>query len=362
MEGSHSNRREFSIGLKVSCAEGIGVLERFISRTKRWRVRIQDVVVKHAADELQICLTPEVSLWGASKILQCKLPNDIGMNLTLIGRSWAADTTAFVIPELDIGFDAGYKVTSKKLRHYFISHCHPDHMRMIPFITSRTKPPVLYMPSECVQNADKYIKSSLQLSSDVTDEEFENFSWTRSHSLRGVEPGCRIEVDKKLNLVADVLAMDHSVPCLGYRISKSKKKLKEEYKGLSGKEIGQLRKNGVEISETKYNHILTFMGDTGCSVLDNPEIFNTKILIIECSFLFAEDKHLADSKKHIVWTDLEPHVKANSEVLFILIHFSHRYKEMDVFNFFQQVSLPNVLAWIPPITAMNIEEVWGHSK
>ena len=54
-----------------------------------------------------------VEIFGANKILRAKIPisrTDKSKTIELIGKSWAADATAFVVPALDIALDAGYPV------------------------------------------------------------------------------------------------------------------------------------------------------------------------------------------------------------------------------------------------------------
>jgi hypothetical protein len=44
-------------------------------------------------------------------------------------------------------------------------------------------------------------------------------------------------------------------------------KLKPEYQSLSGKQIGELRKSGTEVSEKKFERQFIFFGDTTIDAL-----------------------------------------------------------------------------------------------
>ena len=60
--------------------------------------------------------------------------------------------------------------------------------------------------------------------------------------------------------------------------------LKEEYQNLTGKEIGQLRKSGVEISQkTEVNFV--FLGDTNISIFNNPDVLKTPVILSNALFL-----------------------------------------------------------------------------
>ena len=57
--------------------------------------------------------------------------------------------------------------------------------------------------------------------------------------LRGVEPGDEIELSREH--VVTVFATTHTIPSLGYVVWERRNKLKEEYPGLPGDKIRDLR-------------------------------------------------------------------------------------------------------------------------
>jgi hypothetical protein len=60
--------------------------------------------------------------------------------------------------------------------------------------------------------------------------------------------------------------------------------LKSEYQKLSGKEIGELRKKGVEINEKSLEPQLIFYGDTHIdALLNHGEWKAYPVIIIECT-------------------------------------------------------------------------------
>ena len=109
----------------------------------------------------------------------------------------------------------------------------------------------MYAPADAAKLVTHYLDAAQML----TDNQFVDLAapgatspWTPSFHLHGVRDKQRIELKKgATDIAVDVLAMDHSVPCVGFAFFERRKKLKDEYKGLAGGEIGKLRKAGVEV-------------------------------------------------------------------------------------------------------------------
>ena len=115
-----------------------------------------------------------------------------------------------------------------------------------------------------------------------------------------------------------------SGPLCGYGVSEVRKKLKEEYTKLSGREIGELRKKGVEVNYECNAKFLCYLGDT------SKEIFEGQ----------------ADKTFHSHWRNLEPIVDKYKENNFILIHFSQRYENSWLTELFKEKNKTNVYPWI----------------
>ena len=65
---------------------------------------------------------------------------------------------------------------------------------------------------------------------------------------------------KKNKFNLEIFQCFHQVPCVGYGVSEVRKKLKEEYTKLSGREIGELRKKGVEVNYECNAKFLCYLG------------------------------------------------------------------------------------------------------
>ena len=127
-----------------------------------------------------------------------------------------------------------------------------------------------------------------------------------------------------------------------------KTKLKDEYKDLKGVEIGMLKKEGVEITKQVLIPWFCYICDTSIEVFNNKNIVNYNNIIIECTFLYKEHLERVDSTKHIHWFQLEEYVKNNKNTVFILIHFSLRYTNEEVQEFFipYKTKYKNIVIWI----------------
>ena len=142
---------------------------------------------------------------------------------------------------------------------------------------------------------------------------------------------------KKTDLEIVVFNCDHSIPTISYGLSELKQKLKPEYSGLAGKEIAKLRSDGVEITtEIQYKR-LAYICDTSIAVFElNPDILNYAVIFIECTFLMPDELENAIVTKHIHWDQLKPYVLNHPDKIFMLFHFSQRYRDTQINEFFQR--------------------------
>ena len=169
-------------------------------------------------------------------------------------------------------------------------------------------------------------------------------------NLITVEPGDNIPIlIKKVNYGLEIFKCYHQVPCVGYGVYNKRKKLKEEYSKLSGKEIAELRKQGVDINYDLINKLFVYLGDTGKEIFENKEwekIVEYPTIIIECTFILDEEIEQARKTNHIHWKDLEQIVDKYKDNSFILIHFSQRYDNSEIRKFFEEKNKKNVIPWI----------------
>lgn len=279
-----------------------------------------------------------------------KLPNT---QWTLSGYSRSAYRSGFYVHGLNIMLDGGPQ-SFKKPDNVFITHCHGDHIAELPFTMIQDVPGEeskinLYCPEEAKGELRNYIMqlhntNSLQDTSSMTD------SYYNMKPLSSQRATQRVILNKQ-PMMLDTVGADHSVPTVVYGFSMVKDKLDPKYASLSGKEIGVLRKQKipvtVEVIEKKFCYVL----DTSIKVLEeSPFLLEYPIIIIECTFLFDDELPLASQKKHIHWLELKPYILKNPNSLFILTHFSMRYKDREIREFFDEIqkkeSIANIHPWM----------------
>jgi len=269
---------------------------------------------------------------------------------TLQGFSIAGFRTNFYIKELNLMLDAGIS-SNFTPKYILLTHTHSDHIANLPFhlygksgknVDERT---YLFMPKEAHKLIDNFINSMFKASFfDDTDELNLNL-----YHPKLVEPNNKIMLPCHKNIFLEIFKCDHSVPCVAYGLYEIRKKLKDEYKNLSGKEIGLLKKNGTQIDYEYEEHSFIFFGDTSIDMFyneANKNIYNYKTFIVECSFLTDDEIKHADEKKHMHWIYLKKIVLAHPDIEFILIHFSPRYKKKFIEDFFVEENVQNVKPWI----------------
>jgi len=277
---------------------------------------------------------------------------------TISGYSRSAFRTGFYINGLDIMLDAGPQCF-KKPKHIFITHSHGDHIANLPFtlIGDEEGDHVfqIYGPAEAETKLIKYIASMFEANSLSDNVPVED--WMDYHGLKPHGKPFEIVANKaKLNV--EIIKCDHGIPTLSYGFGLVKKKLNPIYKGRPGKELGQLRKQGVDVTIEVVEKLLCFICDTSIQVLeDNPFVFNYSTIFIECTFLKDGEEEAATAKKHIHWQQLKPYVKQHPEITFVLFHFSLKYKDEEILALmepeFETEGIENVDLWLSDLVDLD---------
>ena len=248
------------------------------------------------------------------------------------GFSISGLSTYIQIPELDFCIDMGEcPLSAIPLDHVFLTHAHGDHARCLMRHHSLRKmmgverDSVYYMPESISENAKDWIRAEA-LFEGVSEVKF------RYPEIEPVTAGKRQFLRYRKEIALEPFEVKHSIPAMGGTLFFYKKKLKDEFLGKSAEEIIKLRQDGVEITREVYEPLLSFTGDClGESLLENPSIFKSKVLVTECTFIAPEDEAMSRKKGH---THLDHIVRALNELgdevkceQIILSHFSMKYSE-----------------------------------
>lgn len=190
-----------------------------------------------------------------------------GTSYTLKGFSIAALRTNFFIPELKIMLDAGLSA-NLAAETILVTHGHSDHVANLPYhlYMANDKKINIFLPAESYQRIDRYIRSALSMSRncDDTDADFQDHL-QHLYELFPSFHGTKTEIfvnGQSRTMLLEIIGCDHNVPSIGFGLIEKRKKLKPEFASLSGKELGQLKKSGVDINYEMEFPFLVYLGDT----------------------------------------------------------------------------------------------------
>ena len=257
--------------------------------------------------------------------------------LTIEGYSRAAVQSYWRIPEMKLGFDLGAQPWDfMGTGTWFLSHTHLDHVAALPVYVARRRmmkmdPPTIYLPAESVDGVRQVLGAFSRLD-----------RGRLPCQLEAVEPGDEIALSREL--VVTVAKTDHRVPSVGYVVWECRKKLKQEFQGLSGEQIRDLRLAGQEVSQSVRIPKLAYLGDsTPRGLDDNPEMFSAEILITEMTFVAPHHRPEKIRKLgHIHLDDLVARREQFENRLIIAAHLSTRYHPRQVERFVKK-ALPDLL-------------------
>ena len=214
-------------------------------------------------------------------------------DLEIIGYSVAGEETVVAMPQLDVCFDIG-KAPDQiiSINHILLTHGHMDHAAGIAYYLSHRK--FCGMPAGTIlapQNLLQPIKDIIKA-----------WGWLDGNkipvNLVGVKPGDEYQI--KPNLFARVFPTKHSKGSVGFSVIEKRKKLKPEYSGLTGPQIVELKKQGIEIDYPLEIPIVSYIGDTQYVDFSQLKyIAESKILIAECTFYEDEHSGRAEAGKHM---------------------------------------------------------------
>ena len=245
--------------------------------------------------------------------------------LTIEGYSRAAVQSYWRIPELKIGFDLGAQPWDFiGTPTWLLTHTHLDHVAALPVYVARRRmmkmePPTIYLPEQPLEDVRRLLLIMQRLD-----------RGRMPCNLQGVVPGQEIELSREH--VVTVFGTTHTIPSVGYVVWERRNKLKEEYHGLTGDKIRDLRMSGVQVTREVRTPLVAYTGDTSPAGLDScPAAFEAKILITELSFIRPNHRREKIHKfGHMHLDDILERAARFQNELIIFAHFSTRYHPQEV--------------------------------
>lgn len=246
--------------------------------------------------------------------------------IQLWGVSHAGEMTCIVAPQLNLAFDIGYvdrEVLS--VDHVFLSHGHMDHAAGIAYYFSQrmfidNRPGTLYAPQPLVAP----IRDLLRIWADIDGNE-------PPATIIAASPLVDIPIRK--DLVVRPFEVNHPgrtrergrVNALGYAAIEIRQKLIDEYQGLNGPQLVELKRQGVEITKRVEIPLIAYCGDTAAGAfLEHDFVRQSRVLLLECTFVDADHRDRARSGFHLHVSDLNGILQKIDSEKIVLIHLSRR--------------------------------------
>ncbi len=241
------------------------------------------------------------------------------------GRSVAGQESYYRLLELRSALEVGRCPDEiVPIPNVFLSHAHLDHAAGIAtYASQRTLQGLasgsVHVPAATHADLSKILSLHLRL------EGFETYN----AALCPVSAGDRIAVRK--DLVVRAFEGSHRVPTLGYTFLESRRKLKREFEGMDSPELARMRALGRELSDTVETPLLSYTGDCDAGIFEkSPELFRSRVLLIECTFLRPGEEEKARGYGHLHVTDIVARASDFRNEAIVLTHFSAKYSKEEI--------------------------------
>ena len=237
---------------------------------------------------------------------------------TLAGYSVAGEESVVVVPELDCVFDIGRcPHEAMTVNHVLLSHGHMDHAAGITYYFAQRDFQdipcgVALVPASLMGPLKDLMVAWGRVEGHVPPHNFVPMRDGDEHEIRR-------------GLWARAFATRHIRGSLGFSIVEVRRKLKEQFVGLTGRQIVELKNKGVEIVNRVEHPLVAYLGDTAAgNYSDNPDIANARALLIECTFF--EDEHISRARagKHMHVKDLPAVLEGMNNQHVVITHVTRR--------------------------------------
>jgi ribonuclease Z len=246
-------------------------------------------------------------------------------HLTIEGRSRAGHETWFRVRELNAAFDIGrcpdQLVGTSDI---FVTHAHLDHAVGIPFYAGqrqlhRMTGGRVYVPADAADG----MREILAIYERITGASFAEVE------VIGLAVGDVVRLGRMHEVRAH--RATHRVAANAYEVIELRHRLRDEFAGREEREITELRRNGVEITEQWRRSMLFYTGDTDRGILEqNEALFKSEVLMIECSFIATGHEERAAKYRHIHFDDIAAFADRFENETIVLTHFSRRYSRSEI--------------------------------
>lgn len=235
------------------------------------------------------------------------------------GVSIAGRETWFHVPSLDLAFDVGRSPAEVvPVPNLFLSHAHLDHAGGLAYWASQRR--LLRLPHARVFTEPVTVPAWRQILELHGDLEGIRYDVT----VEALGPGDAVDLRKDLSVSA--FRADHRVPAVGFVASEVRRRLVPAWQGRAESEIRAAILGGEEVTKLSPRPLFAFSGDTGVGVFETAprEVFEAKVLLLECSFVEAEDVPRARNYGHLHVDDVAERADLFANEALVLTHLTLR--------------------------------------
>jgi ribonuclease Z len=183
----------------------------------------------------------------------------------------------------------------------------------------KMEPPTIYLPEHAIEPIEKILKLFTRLD-----------RGRMPCRLVAIRPGDEVELSREH--VVTVSATTHTMPSLGFVVWERRRKLKQQYIGLAGDQIRDLRLSGTEVTDEIRSPLVAYLGDSAPKGLDDcPAMFEARVLITEITFVHRSHKKEKIHKYgHIHLDDIAERRERFKNEVIIAAHLSTRYSAKQI--------------------------------
>jgi len=238
--------------------------------------------------------------------------------LEVLGYSMGGEESVVVVPEFNVAFDFGRGPRElMAIDNVCLSHGHMDHAAGIAYYFSQRhflgiSPGCAIMHPSLVRPVERLLRAWADIEGHPSPARLIGLEPDQDHVLRR-------------GLIVRAFPVAHAPPALGFAVIEVRHKLKPEYGNLSGPQLVELKKKGVEIEYRLEVPRVAYCGDTAAGTfLDRNDVRNSEVLIIECTFFDEDHVHRARAGRHLHVQDLREALSGLNCKHILLIHMTRR--------------------------------------